>query len=179
VSPRHDPTFVPDRIVADGETIALGDIALTAIHTPGHAPNHLCFLLQSTRMLFTGDHVMQGSTVVIAPPEGNMRDYLHSLRRLLAVDIAIIAPGHGYLIGAAHREVRRLIDHRLGREARVLDAVKRHGESSVDELVDDVYPGLRPVLRAAAAQSLLAHLVKLVEDDEVREAGGRYRIVAA
>jgi glyoxylase-like metal-dependent hydrolase (beta-lactamase superfamily II)/8-oxo-dGTP pyrophosphatase MutT (NUDIX family) len=176
VSHRHDQTFVPDRVVADGETMQLGDVVLTALHTPGHAPNHLCFRLDATGMLFTGDHVMQGSTVVITPPEGNMGDYLDSLQRLLDVDIAIIAPGHGYLIGEAHDEVRRLIEHRNWREARVLEALARQRAADVESLVDDVYPDLRPVLRAPAMQSLRAHLLKLVDDGRAVIDGDRYRI---
>ncbi|MCC6194116.1 MAG: MBL fold metallo-hydrolase [Burkholderiales bacterium] len=172
---RQDESFAPQRVLRDGETVELGEATLTAIHTPGHASNHLCYRLAQTGMLFTGDHVMQGSTVVIAPPDGNMRRYLASLERLLTLPIAIIAPGHGYLIGAAHREIRKLIEHRLWREARVRDAVARRGMGNVDELLDEVYPDLRPVLRAPAAMSLRAHLDKLVEDGAVREAQGRYR----
>lgn len=172
--PGHDTTFAPDRVARDGERLQLGDVALTAVHTPGHASNHLCFLFEPTRMLFTGDHMMQGSTVVITPPDGDMRQYLASLERLLGLDIAVVAPGHGYLIGEPHREVRRLIEHRHWREARVLDAVLRKGPAVVDEMVDDVYPGLLAVLRPAAARSLLAHLNKLVADGAVREDAGRY-----
>ncbi len=175
-SARHDQTFAPDRIVEDGDVMQLGDVVITTLHTPGHAPNHLCFRLEATGMLFTGDHVMQGSTVVIAPPEGNMRDYLDSLRRLLGIDIAVIAPGHGYLIGEAHDEVRKLIDHRLWRETRVLDALTRHREASVEALVDEVYPDLRAVLRAPAMQSLRAHLLKLVDDGKAIVDQDRYRI---
>ena len=89
----QDATFAPDRTGADGDRLFLGGIVLRAIHTPGHASNHLCYLLEDSRMLFTGDHVMQGSTVVINPPDGDMRAYLASLERLLAEDLAIIAPG--------------------------------------------------------------------------------------
>jgi glyoxylase-like metal-dependent hydrolase (beta-lactamase superfamily II) len=177
--PRHDATFAPDRIVRDGEVIELGDIALTAVHTPGHASNHLCFRLMQNGMLFTGDHVMQGSTVVIGPPDGDMRQYLDSLERLLSIDIAIMAPGHGYLIGAPHREVRRLIQHRLWREARVLQAVASKGPASVDQMLDDVYPDVMPVLRVPAAQSLTAHLLKLIADGAVSEEDGRYRTLSS
>jgi glyoxylase-like metal-dependent hydrolase (beta-lactamase superfamily II) len=176
-SARHDQTFAPDRVVEDGEVMQLGDVVLTALHTPGHAPNHVCYRLEATGMLFTGDHVMQGSTVVIAPPEGNMRDYLDSLQRLLGLDIAVIAPGHGYLIGEAHDEVRKLIAHRLWREARVLEALGRHREATVEALVDEVYPDLRAVLRAPAMQSLRAHLLKLVDDGKAVIDEDRYRIV--
>lgn len=174
---RHDATFAPDRVVRDGEVLQFDGVSVMAVHTPGHASNHLCFRLMATGMLFTGDHVMQGSTVVIAPPDGNMRQYLASLERLLTLEIAILAPGHGYLIGAPHREVRRLIAHRVWREARILDAVMRNGAATVDDLVDNVYPDVIPAVRAAAAQSLRAHLLKLVEDRLAAEDSGRYRAV--
>jgi glyoxylase-like metal-dependent hydrolase (beta-lactamase superfamily II)/8-oxo-dGTP pyrophosphatase MutT (NUDIX family) len=176
--PRQDPTFAPRRVVRDGERLTLGASSLTAIHTPGHASNHVCWMLAATAMLFTGDHVMQGTTVVIPPPDGNMRQYLASLERLLALDVAIIAPGHGYLIGRPHREVRRLIAHRRWREARVLDAVTRLGPASVADLVDDVYPEVPERLRAPAARTLEAHLIKLVEDRKVSERAGRFRVLA-
>ncbi|HKU45736.1 MAG TPA: MBL fold metallo-hydrolase, partial [Burkholderiales bacterium] len=131
----QDATFKPDTVLENGQRIALGEVSLRAIHTPGHASNHLCYLLEETRMLFTGDHVMQGSTVVINPPDGNMRAYLQSLERLLAEEIAIIAPGHGYLIGEAHREVRRLVAHRLAREAKVKTALAKVGPAGLETLV--------------------------------------------
>jgi glyoxylase-like metal-dependent hydrolase (beta-lactamase superfamily II)/8-oxo-dGTP pyrophosphatase MutT (NUDIX family) len=176
--PRQDPTFAPQRVVRDGERLTLGESSLTAIHTPGHASNHVCWLLAATSMLFTGDHVMQGTTVVIPPPDGNMRQYLASLERLLALEVAIIAPGHGYLIGRPHREVRRLIAHRLWREARVLDAVTRLGRASVADLVGDVYPDMPERLRGPASRSLEAHLIKLVEDGKVDERAGRFASIA-
>ena len=172
--PRQDATFAPDHVVRDGEVLRLGEDALTVIHTPGHASNHVCYLLAATGMLFTGDHVMQGTTVVIPPPDGNMRQYLASLERLLALDVAIIAPGHGYLIGNPRREVNRLIQHRRWRESRVLDAVARRGPASVEDLLDDVYPDVPEKLRGPAARSLEAHLIKLVEDGKVLERESRY-----
>ena len=175
----QDQGFVPDRVPADGERLALGNIHLRAMHTPGHASNHLCYLLEETRMLFTGDHVMQGSTVVINPPDGDMRAYLASLDKLLAEDIAIIAPGHGHLVGAPHREVKRLVAHRLAREAKVAAALGRRGEASVEELVPDVYDDVSPKLFPMAMRSLTAHLDKLVAEGRVREASGRYILFAA
>ena len=125
-------------------------------------------------MLFTGDHVMQGSTVVINPPDGDMRAYLASLDKLLGVDIAIIAPGHGYLIGAPHREVKRLVAHRLAREAKVAAALGRRGEATPEELVGDVYDDVSPKLHPVAMRSLTAHLDKLVAEGRARRASGRY-----
>jgi glyoxylase-like metal-dependent hydrolase (beta-lactamase superfamily II)/8-oxo-dGTP pyrophosphatase MutT (NUDIX family) len=174
----QDQGYAPDRILADGDRVVLGNLHLRAIHTPGHASNHLCYLLEETRMLFTGDHVMQGSTVVINPPDGDMRAYLASLDKLLAEDIAIIAPGHGYLIGAPHKEVKRLVAHRFAREAKVAAALRRRGEASVEELVPDVYDDVSPKLHPVAMRSLTAHLDKLVAEGRVRQASGRYILFA-
>jgi glyoxylase-like metal-dependent hydrolase (beta-lactamase superfamily II)/8-oxo-dGTP pyrophosphatase MutT (NUDIX family) len=176
-APEHgnqDRHFKPDRAPAHAERLSLGDITLHAVHTPGHASNHLCYMLEQTRMLFTGDHVMQGSTVVINPPDGDMRKYLASLEALLAEDIAIIAPGHGYLIGTPHKEVRRLVAHRLAREAKVTAALRGRGERSLEELVPEVYDDVPARMHPIAARSLLAHLQKLVADGSAREASGRY-----
>jgi len=170
----QDHSFVPDRVLSDGDALSLDGFNLRAVHTPGHASNHLCYLLEETRMLFTGDHVMQGSTVVINPPDGDMRVYLASLERLLALDVAIFAPGHGYLIGAPHREVRRLIAHRLAREAKVTAALQRRGPATLEELVTDVYDEVSPRLHPVAMRSLTAHLDKLVAEGRAREASGRY-----
>jgi len=90
----QDATFAPDRVLSHNDRVVFDGVTLRALHTPGHASNHLCYLLEQTRMLFTGDHVMQGSTVVINPPDGDMRAYLDSLEMLLAEDLAILAPGH-------------------------------------------------------------------------------------
>ncbi|MCC6210118.1 MAG: MBL fold metallo-hydrolase [Burkholderiales bacterium] len=179
--PEHghqDHGFAPDRVPADGERLQLDGCALRAVHTPGHASNHLCYLLEETRMLFTGDHVMQGSTVVINPPDGDMRVYLASLERLLALNAAIFAPGHGYLIGAPQREIRRLIAHRLAREAKVAAALQRRGPSTLEELVTDVYDEVSPRLHAVAMRSLAAHLDKLVAEGRARRAAGRYILSA-
>ena len=172
----QDRGYAPDRVPADGERISFGDFHLRAIHTPGHASNHLCYLLEETRMLFTGDHVMQGSTVVINPPDGDMRAYLASLEKLLGEDIAIIAPGHGYLVGAPHKEVRRLVAHRLAREAKVAAALGRRSGATLEELVTEVYDDVSPKLHPVAMRSLSAHLDKLVAEGRVRQASGRYII---
>ena len=173
----QDATFKPDFVLENGQRVDLGDIAVRAIHTPGHASNHLCYLLERTKMLFTGDHVMQGSTVVINPPDGDMRAYLQSLEKLLAEDIAIIAPGHGYLIGAPHKELKRLIAHRLAREAKVVNALVKAGAATIDDLLPHVYDDVPARLHRVAARSLTAHLEKLVADGAVRTAGDRFALV--
>jgi len=175
---RQDRDFAPDHVLAHGERLAIDGATLRVVHTPGHASNHLCYLLEETRMLFTGDHVMQGSTVVINPPDGDMRAYLASLELLLAEDIAIIAPGHGYLIGAPHKEVRRLIAHRLARESKVKAAIGRLGNPTPDELLPAVYDDVPERRHPVAARSLAAHLDKLVADGVVRADAGRYALAA-
>ena len=178
----QDASFRPDFVLEDGELVDLKGITLRAIHTPGHASNHLCYLLQETKMLFTGDHVMQGSTVVINPPDGDMRAYLASLERLLAEDIAIIAPGHGYLIGGAHKEVRRLLAHRRAREQKVLGALARRGPASLEDLLPLVYDDVPARIHRVAARSLTAHLDKLAAEgavvrSESRGADDKYSLV--
>jgi glyoxylase-like metal-dependent hydrolase (beta-lactamase superfamily II)/8-oxo-dGTP pyrophosphatase MutT (NUDIX family) len=177
----QDATFKPDFVLENGQRIQIegksGSISLRAIHTPGHASNHLCYLLEETRMLFTGDHVMQGSTVVINPPDGDMRAYLQSLERLLGEDIAIIAPGHGYLIGAPQRELRRLIAHRLNRERKVVAALERLEHPSLDEMLPLVYDDVPERIHRVAVRSLTAHLDKLVAEGAVRLEEGRYTLV--
>ncbi|MCX7960559.1 MAG: MBL fold metallo-hydrolase [Burkholderiales bacterium] len=178
--PRHghqDPDFVPDRVLEHGERIALAGATLRAIHTPGHASNHLCYMLEETRMLFTGDHVMQGSTVVIDPPDGDMRAYLESLEALAREGAAILAPGHGYLIGNPTKEIRRLVAHRLARERKVCDAIARLGAPSAEELLPAVYDDVHPRIHPVAARSLAAHLDKLVAEGAVRASNGRYSLV--
>jgi glyoxylase-like metal-dependent hydrolase (beta-lactamase superfamily II)/8-oxo-dGTP pyrophosphatase MutT (NUDIX family) len=174
----QDPTFAPDQILNDGARVRLGSVSLRAIHTPGHASNHLCYLLEETRMLFTGDHVMQGSTVIINPPDGDMRAYLASLERLLAEDVAILAPGHGYLIGEPQHELRRLVQHRLKRESKVREAIGKLGAPTLEEMLPLVYDDVPPRVHGIAARSLTAHLQKLVADGAVRERGGRYSLAA-
>jgi glyoxylase-like metal-dependent hydrolase (beta-lactamase superfamily II) len=164
-------------VLEHGDRVIFGGVSLRALHTPGHASNHLCYLLENTKMLFTGDHVMQGSTVVINPPDGEMRAYLASLELLLAEDVLILAPGHGYLIGEPHREARRLIRHRLAREAKVASALARLGAPTLEELVLEVYDDVQPRLHAVAMRSLAAHLDKLAAEGRVRAAEGRYTLV--
>jgi glyoxylase-like metal-dependent hydrolase (beta-lactamase superfamily II) len=173
----QDATFKPDFVLENGQRVDLGDVSLRAIHTPGHASNHLCYLLEQTKMLFTGDHVMQGSTVVINPPDGDMRAYLAALEALLAEDLAVLAPGHGYLIGEPHREIRRLIAHRMAREAKVVSSLKSREIASLDDLLPLVYDDVPPRIHKWAARSLTAHLDKLVAEGAVRQADGRYALV--
>jgi len=175
--PGQDHAFAPDRVLGHGDRFMFAGLSLRALHTPGHASNHLCYLLENTRMLFTGDHVMQGSTVVINPPDGDMRAYLDSLELLLGEDILILAPGHGYLIGEPHREARRLIRHRQAREQKVVWALERMRLPTPEELVAAVYDDVSPRLHGVALRSLAAHLEKLAAEGRARAAEGRWSLV--
>lgn len=167
---RQDPTFRPGRVLKDGDTLRIGPDVLRVLHTPGHASNHLCFLLPHAGLLLTGDHLMQGSTVVIAPPDGDMSAYLESLGRLQQEPIERLAPGHGLVVQDAQAEIARVIAHRLRREAKVFAKLGLKGVASVDMLVSSVYDDVDPRLHELAKSSLLAHLIKLERDARVRRA---------
>jgi glyoxylase-like metal-dependent hydrolase (beta-lactamase superfamily II)/8-oxo-dGTP pyrophosphatase MutT (NUDIX family) len=176
----QDTAFVPDVPLAGGESFALpGDSTLHVIHTPGHAGNHLCYRLEEERMLFTGDHVMQGSTVVINPPDGDMGAYLRSLQELLALEVDWLAPGHGFLMPQPRRAMQHIIDHRLKREAKVLQAFGGGARQATDELLARVYDDVPPKLHAMARRSLLAHLLKLRDDGRITEASAGHWSLAS
>jgi len=167
----QDTGFVPDVPLSGGERFELpGDSTLHVIHTPGHAGNHLCYRLEEERLLFTGDHVMQGSTVVINPPDGDMGAYLKSLRELMHLELDWLAPGHGFLMPQPRRAMQQIIDHRLKREAKVLRAFAGAAAQPVDALLATVYDDVPPKLHAMARRSLLAHLLKLRDDGRIVEA---------
>jgi glyoxylase-like metal-dependent hydrolase (beta-lactamase superfamily II)/8-oxo-dGTP pyrophosphatase MutT (NUDIX family) len=175
----QDAVFKPDTALRHGDRIELGaDTTLRVIHTPGHASNHLCYLLEQEKLLFTGDHLMQGSTVVINPPDGDMQAYLQSLRLLLDEDLDWLAPGHGFLIDRPHEVVRKTIAHRLQREAKVVAAMQSLGKGDVDALLPVVYADVPPRMHAVAARSLRAHLLKLRADGRATEADGLWSLSA-
>jgi glyoxylase-like metal-dependent hydrolase (beta-lactamase superfamily II) len=171
---RQDGDFAPDRVLSEGDRVNVEGMTLRAVFTPGHVANHLCYLLEEQKLLFTGDHVMQGSTVVISPPGGDMQAYLASLDKLLALDIAALAPGHGHVIDTPHDEARRLIAHRLGREKKVVDALARKNPATLDELVPYAYDDVSEKLYAPAKRSLHAHLIKLEREGRARVDGERW-----
>ena len=159
--------LVVDRTLHDGDTVEGTEFTLRAVHTPGHASNHLCFLLEGERLLFTGDHVMQGSTVVIAPPDGDMATYLASLEKVrhLRPRLKAIAPGHGLLITDPAAKLTEYVDHRIDRERQVLaelHASKR--PMAVAEIVAALYADVVEELHPVAAKSVWAHLRKLAAD---------------
>ena len=159
-----------DRAMADGDLIEATEFVLRAVHTPGHASNHLCFLLEQERMLFSGDHIMEGSTVVIAPPDGDMAVYLRSLERLttLRPRLRSIAPGHGHLIEAPAAKIEEYISHRVDRERQVLEHLERAGTTTIEPIVKALYADVPEELHPVAAKSVWAHLRKLADDGKAK-----------
>jgi len=155
-----DAAFRPDVELADGDEVEGDDWRLVAIHTPGHAPDHLCFGLAGTGVMFSGDHVMGWSTSVIAPPEGNMSDYLRSLERLTGQPAEVYFPGHGGRITSPERVVKAFLIHRRWREAAILECV-RSGMTTISEIVKTLYPTIDASVSSAACLSVLAHLERL------------------
>ena len=169
-----DREFAPDVTVRTGDEVAAGDgWRMTALHTPGHTSNHTCFTLDdgTTRTIFTGDHVMGWSTTVVSPPDGDMLAYLESLRIVAGRTDHVAIPTHGSPIADPSRFVAELIEHRLERERQVLAAV-RSGLDTIPAMVEHLYVDVRRELHKPARRSVLAHLVKLVDDGTVAVDGG-------
>jgi len=165
-----DHDFRPDVVLHDGDTVSGPGWSLTAVETPGHTSNHLCFALAEEKVLFTGDHVMGWSTSVIAPPDGDMGAYLRSLDKLLKRDDARYWPTHGPAIDDPKPYVRAFIAHRRERADAILARLKA-GDRTIPEIVAKVYVGLNPRLTTAAGRSVLAHLVELIERGAVESDG--------
>jgi glyoxylase-like metal-dependent hydrolase (beta-lactamase superfamily II) len=157
-----DLRFVPDVRVTDGEVITGDGWTLTAIHTPGHCSNHLCYHLAEENSLFSGDHVMGWATSVVSPPDGSMHDYLASLRKLLTRDEVRYWPTHGPAITAPRAYVQSFLQHREEREAQIL-AYLRSGPKQIADFVPEMYAGYDKRLWYPAANSVYAHLLHLVE----------------
>ena len=165
-----DPAFTPDLPVADGDTVKGRSFALDVLHVPGHAPDHLCFALVGKRTVFTGDHVMGWNTTVIAPPEGNMADFLASLEKLMSRYDKLFLPGHGRRIETPRRVVRAYITHRQWREQNILACIDA-GVSTIPRIVAKLYGKVDAKLKTAAALSVLAHLEHLIARDVVAAEG--------
>ena len=162
-----------DATLGEGDTLEATEFVLRAVHTPGHASNHLCFLLEQERMLFSGDHIMEGSTVVISPPDGDMAAYLESLERLqrMRPRLRSIAPGHGHLIETPAEKIAEYLAHRLDRERQVIEALAAKGPTTVADLVATIYTDVHPDLHPVAAYSVWAHLRKLADEGRARGDG--------
>ena len=171
---RANSQFKPDRELQDGERLVLGAGGLThtlrAVHTPGHMANHVCFVLEEDGLLFSGDHVLNGSTTVIDPPDGHMGDYLASLDRLAEActqgGVAFILPAHGHVLGFAPQAIAQLKAHRLRREAKIAAAMQALPHGTLAQWVEHAYDDVPPRLWPVAARSLQAHV------DHIREGLG-------
>ena len=174
----QDDTYSPDASLVNGERVIAGASVLRTIHTPGHASNHVCLLEEDSGLLFTGDHLMSGSTVVILPPDGSMRQYLESLNYLRTLPVVAIAPGHGAVIPDAIAEIDRVVAHRMKREEKLLSALGRRGAATLDDVLGEVYDDVPSFMHAYARFSLLAHAIKLEEEGRAIRDGDVYRWVA-
>lgn len=170
----QDQTFRPDVPFTDGAVLATPEFRLRAIHTPGHAANHYCVLLEEEGMLMTGDHIMNGSTVVIIPPGGDMKDYLDSLEKLKTYPLQHLAPGHGELMSGPVAVIDGIVAHRLQREAKVVRALAATGGGTLDELVLSAYDDVPAALHMMAKYSLWAHLIKLVREGRAVDRAGHW-----
>lgn len=179
---RAASAFTPDIVLSNNELLALiprgleADLALNSthtlqvIHTPGHAANHLCLLLQEDGLLFTGDHILNGSTTVIDPPDGNMADYLDSLDVLHAAslehDVQFLLPAHGHVMGGLHGEALQAISHlkahRLKREAKIADVMHANPQGTLDDWLPLAYDDVSPRIWPVAKRSLLAHVERIL-----------------
>jgi hydroxyacylglutathione hydrolase len=175
----NDPSLpVPMDPLSDGAVIHGDGVTLRALHTPGHASDHLCYYLDEERALFTGDVILGGSTTVIPPDDGDLAAYLASLRRLLDLDVTRIYPGHGPVLEPARPVIEAYIAHRLERERQILSAVTS-GTETVPEIVARVYHDVAPALHPVARLSVQSHLVKLEREGRVERRGDeppRFRV---
>jgi len=172
-----DATYAPDRVLADGERISGPGWTLEAVATPGHTSNHLCYALLESGALFTGDHIMGWSTTVVAPPDGDMADYMASLDRLIARDDTLYYPAHGGPVEKPQRFARSMASHRKQREGQILRLLGEGGRP-IPAMVERMYVGLDERLVGAAGRSVLAHLIDLRNRGVVAEEGESWRLVA-
>ncbi|HVF93195.1 MAG TPA: MBL fold metallo-hydrolase [Sphingomonas sp.] len=172
-----DPTYVPDRVLGEGDVVSGEGWTLEALATPGHTSNHLAFALRETRALFSGDHVMGWSTTVVSPPDGDMAAYMASLAKLMARDDRVYYPGHGEAVENPQRLVRGLLGHRKQREGQILRLL-RDTAHDIPAMIARMYVGLDQRLVPAAERSVLAHLYDLRNRGLVAEEGAQWHIAA-
>ena len=170
-----DPTYAPDRVLAEGESVAGAGWTLEALATPGHTSNHLAFALRETAALFSGDHVMGWSTTVVSPPDGDMTAYMASLAKLIPRDDRVYYPGHGEAVENPQRLVRGLLGHRKQREGQIVRLL-REAPRDIPAMIARMYVGLDPRLVPAAERSVLAHLYDLRARGAVTEEGEQWLI---
>ena len=161
-----DKSFVPDELLSDGDTLTGDGWTIKAVHTPGHTANHLCFLLEEENILFVGDHIMAWATTVISPPDGDMQDYIKSLRKVAALEPKLLAPTHGPWVEKPAPFIRGIITHRKMREGQILGHLVNTPQT-IGELVARMYKDVDKRLHPAASRSVLAHLIAMVDDKRV------------
>jgi glyoxylase-like metal-dependent hydrolase (beta-lactamase superfamily II) len=157
----------------DGDTIPYSSGTLRVVHTPGHESGHACFYEPELGFLFTGDHIVGEGTVVIPPPDGSMREYLESLKKLLDLKLTALLPGHGPVIWEPYRKIQEYIDHRLAREDQILTLLQK-GFKTARGLVAEMYRDIPAALHSVAEMSVTAHLIKLTDEGRVIRRGGEY-----
>ena len=172
----QDQSFSPDQIWQHQNTLNCENSTLEVVHTPGHASNHLCYYLREEKLLFTGDHIMEGSTVVISPPDGNMTQYIDSLRNVMKLELSHLAPAHGGIINEPHLAIKKLIKHRQLREAKALRMLKQWGPNTIEGLTTHVYDDVPEARHPIATHSLLAHLEKLNTEGKALLLGNHWKI---
>lgn len=163
----QDQTFLPTLPVKHGDLLQTEEFTLEAIHTPGHASNHLCFLYREAGMLFTGDHIMQGSSVIISPPDGDMKAYMDAVDNLKQYPLEYLAPAHGHIMVSPQQVLEFTLEHRLLREVKVSNAMAQVKQATLDELLPVVYDDVPRFMHPAARQSLWAHLLKFQQENKV------------
>lgn len=165
-----DVTYRPDRVLADGESVSGDGWTLTAVATPGHTSNHLCFALEESGALFTGDHVMGWSTSVVSPPDGDMTDYMQSLQKLHDRADRVYYPAHGPAVTKPRQLVRGMIGHRRQRENQIMRRLEA-GPRRIEEMVPEMYKGVDERLWPSAGRSVMAHLIDLERRGRVARSG--------
>ncbi|MEO5706586.1 MAG: MBL fold metallo-hydrolase [Alteraurantiacibacter sp.] len=163
-----DKSYAPDRVLADGESVAGPGWTLTAVATPGHTSNHLCYALEGTGALFTGDHVMGWATSVVVPPDGDMADYMASLDKLYAREDRVYYPAHGPAVTKPRQLVRGMAGHRRAREKQIVRLLEQ-APQTIAAMIPVMYKGVDQRLWPAAAQSVHAHLIDLARNGRVEE----------
>ena len=176
----YDKKIIGDVKLKDGDVIKNNEWTIEAVHTPGHTSNHICFALKEEQKLFSGDHVMGWSTTVIVPPDGDMNDYIMSLKKLISREEELFLPTHGPVIEKPKKLLQDYITHRLDRERQILEAISK-GNCKIPDMVKIIYKDVDPQLHPAAAMSTLAHLNRMINNNEVLVEGknldGNYNLV--
>lgn len=175
---RHDHSFIPDRDFQGGEILDCGEFTIELIHTPGHVSNHFCYLLKEEKFLFTGDHILQGTTSVILPPDGDMSDYMTSLEQLRDRDLLFLAPGHGDIMNDPIGAIDDLIAHRVARENKVVASLRKLEPTDLDNLTLSVYDDVASHLIPWAKLTLEAHLLKLKKESRAEERDHLWRLLS-